>query len=185
MSGTPDPDRSEDPAPGAGNPVLGRYAHRVADADEVRTVWLLAMPTALFLRAREHHDDLIREFALMAIRQADGTGGATTPPQLADLVEILGHEYGGSASRDHPERDAAIERGDATVDVRYDMPVSMRADLVRLSELMDAADEFCRQEKLLTLPRDATVAAFGRWYTGEFLRQLDGLPPTPWTGPLE
>jgi hypothetical protein len=29
------------------------------------------------------------------------------------------------------------------------------------------------------------MVAFGHWYNSEFMRQIDGLPPTPWNGPLE
>jgi hypothetical protein len=61
----------------------------------------------------------------------------------------------------------------------------MAADLEMLTQLMDDADDFCRMEKLLTLPRDPSMVAFGHWYNTEFLRQIDGLPPTPWNGPLE
>ncbi|HWF41192.1 MAG TPA: hypothetical protein VN683_03805, partial [Acidothermaceae bacterium] len=83
------------------------------------------------------------------------------------------------------ERDAAIERGDATVDLTYQVPASLGDDLKMLTQLMDDADEFCRMETLLTLPRDPSMVAFGHWYNNEFLRQMDGLPPTPWNAQLE
>jgi hypothetical protein len=43
-----------------------------AGAAELHTVRLLNLPISLFLRAREHHDDLIRELTLMAIRRHSG-----------------------------------------------------------------------------------------------------------------
>ncbi|HEY3925729.1 MAG TPA: hypothetical protein VGL75_14295 [Acidothermaceae bacterium] len=174
-----------------GGPILGRYTHQSdqteqSDQTDLRTVRLLGLPIALFLRAREHHDELIREFTLMAIR-SNGTAanGIAPPPRLRELVDILGRRFGASTSRADMERDAAIERGDATVDLTYQVPASMGADLNMLTQLMDDADDFCRMETLLTLPRDPTVVAFGHWYNNEFLRQIDGLPPTPWNGPLE
>jgi hypothetical protein len=144
------------------------------------------MPIALFLRAREHHDELIREFTLMAIRSSAGPDGSgpALPPRLRELVDILGRRFGASTSRADMERDAAIERGDATVDLTYHVPASLADDLKMLTQLMDDADDFCRNETLLTLPRDASMVAFGHWYNNEFLRQIDGLPPTPWNGPL-
>ncbi|HEY5455659.1 MAG TPA: hypothetical protein VIJ96_09325 [Acidothermaceae bacterium] len=173
-----------------GGPILGRYTHH-SDPTDLRTVRLIGLPVALFLRAREHHDELIREFTLMAIR-SNGTDsnrtdafGVALPPRLRELVDILGRRFGASTSRADMERDAAIERGDATVDLTYHVPASLRDDLKMLTQLMDDADDFCRMEALLTLPRDANMVAFGHWYNNEFLRQIDGLPPTPWKGPLE
>ena len=170
----------------AGGPILGRYTHLSdeshSDDADLRTVRLLRMPIALFLRAREHHDELIREFTLMAIRS---NTHPALPPRLRELVDILGRRFGATASRADMERDAAIERGDATVDLTYHVPASLAVDLQMLTQLMDDADDFCRMEQLLTLPRDRSMVAFGHWYNNEFLRQLDGLPPTPWNGPLE
>lgn len=167
----------------AGGPILGRYTHHSDESDEtdLRTVRLLQLPIALFLRAREHHDELIREFTLMAIR----SNGTALPPRLRELVDILGRRFGASTSRADMERDAAIERGDATVDLTYHVPASFADDLKMLTQLMDDADDFCRMETLLTLPRDPSMVAFGHWYNGEFLRQIDGLQATPWNGPLE
>ena len=174
-----------------GGPILGRYTHESdqteqSDQTDLRTVRLVGLPIALFLRAREHHDELIREFTLMAIR-SDGmaANGTALPPRLRELVDILGRRFGASTSRADMERDAAIERGDATVDLIYHVPASLGDDLKMLTLLMDDADEFCRMGTLLTLPRDANMVAFGHWYNNEFLRQIDGLPPTPWNGPLE
>jgi hypothetical protein len=188
-------DRSPMTSSASGGPILGRYTQHADDAhpdeSDLRTIRLLGMPIALFLRAREHHDELIREFTLMAIRTNAQRGapaqeqGPALPPRLRELVDILGLRFGASTSRADMERDAAIERGDATVDLTYHVPASMTADLQMLTQLMDDADDFCRMEKLLTLPRDPNMVAFGHWYNNEFLRQIDGLPPTPWNGPLE
>jgi hypothetical protein len=167
----------------AGGPVLGRYARDTTDDGDIRTVRLLAMPVALLMRAREHHDELIREFTLMAIRGS--SSGAVLPPRLRELVDILGRRFGASTSRADMERDAALERGDVTVDLTYHVPASFADDITMLGQLMDDADTFCRMEKLLTLPRDATMVSFGHWYTMEFIRQIAGLPPTPWNGPPE
>ncbi len=173
---------------GGGGPILGRYTHHSdhPNATDLRTVRLLQLPVALFLRAREHHDELIREFTLMAIRSnAHRSAGPALPPRLRELVDILGRRFGASTSRADMERDAAIERGDDTVDLTYHVPASLAIDLQMLTQLMDDADDFCRMQHLLTLPRDRSMVAFGHWYNSEFTRQIDGLPPTPWIGPLE
>jgi hypothetical protein len=179
----------------AGGPVLGRYTPKPADAGRMCTVRLLQLPVGLFLRAREHHDDLVREFTLMAIgetedaaRQATHAAGnnprPALSPRLRELVDILGRRLGATASRADAERDAAVARGDATVDLSYEVSTSIAADLVTLTDLMDDADEFCRTERLLTLPRDPAMVRFGHWYNNEFLRQFAGHAPTAWTGVL-
>lgn len=163
---------------------LGRYAYHSASDGERRTVQLLGLPIGLFLRAREHHDDLMREFALLAIQENE-QGREPLPPRLHELVDVLGRRFGASASRRDAVRDAAIERHEPTVDLAYQVPPSAAADIALLDELMDSADEFCRNEQLLTLPRDSSMVAFARWYNGEFLRQLAGEPPRRWDGPLD
>jgi hypothetical protein len=179
----------------AGGPVLGRYTPKPGDASRMCTVRLLHLPIGLFLRAREHHDDLVREFTLMAIGEtedaarreahsASDNSRPALPPRLRELVDILGRRLGATASRADAERDAAIARGDATVDLSYEVSTSIASDLVTLTDLLDDADEFCRTERLLTLPRDPDMVRFGHWYNNEFLRQFDGHEPTAWTGVL-
>lgn len=166
---------------------LGRYAHseaRPGAAVQLHTVRLLNMPIALFLRTREHHDDLIREFTLMAI-QRENSEAPRMSERLSELVETLGRRFGASTSRADAVRDAAIERGDASVDLTYEVPSSIAADFIMLTEMIDAADEFCRTEQLLTLPRSPEMVAFAHWYNDQFLNQINGLPPTAWDGPLE
>jgi hypothetical protein len=49
---------------------------------------------------------------------------------------------------------------------------------------MAEADEFCRTEHMLTLPRTERLERFAHWYLEEFRQQIKGQPPQPWTGPL-
>jgi hypothetical protein len=157
----------------------------------VRDVHLIGLPVVLFLRTREHHDELVREFTLMAIRESvteptepGATPRTVLPARLRELIDILGRRFEASTSRADIDFQAAVERGDTTVDLTYQVRADLAAELVTTTALMDDADEFCRQERLLTLPRDAGMVAFTTWYNREFLRQLDGLAPTPWDGPL-
>jgi hypothetical protein len=154
----------------------------------VRDVHIIGLPVVLFLRTREHHDELVREFTLMAIRESAAEPGVaprtSLPSRLRELIDILGRRFEASTSRADIDFQAAVERGDTTVDLTYQVRADLAAELVTTTALMDDADEFCRQERLLTLPRDAGMVAFTTWYNREFLRQLDGLPPTPWDGPL-
>jgi hypothetical protein len=172
----------------AGDPesVASRREASASDGNsrDLHEVRLLATPLALFVRTRQHHDELLRELTLMSLAHDDQATTHPLPGRLAALVETLGRWYEASASRPDAVRDAAIERGDATVDLTYQVPRSIVADLTTLQNLLEAADEFCRSGELLTLPRDTTMTTFDRWYCEEFVRQLDGRPPRPWTGPL-
>jgi hypothetical protein len=56
--------------------------------------------------------------------------------------------------------------------------------MARLRELLEAADDFCREQRLLTLEPTAQQRELRTWYLGEFTRQADGQQPVPWTGSL-
>ena len=163
--------------------VLGRYA--ADDTSEALVeVRLLNFPLPLFLQARERHDGLVREFALLAIHPPQSRPGHEVPARLISLIETLGREYGGAADRADAVRDAAVERGDLSVDLTYHLPPSAATGLEHLHQLTDDADELCREEHLLTLPASALEQRFRHWYLEQFTAQLKGDPPTPWDGPL-
>jgi hypothetical protein len=183
----PDPEPAPAPTP-AGEDVraiLGRYgAAATAGQDEFVTVRLLRFPLQLFVAARMQHDELMRELTLMAL--APSTSDERPLPQrLGELVDVLGRRYRGAAERADTVRDAAAARGELVMDLTYRIPRSARANLLALDELMEEADEFCRSEDLLTLALRPWEREFRRWFTGEFVRQIDGAPPTPWAGPLD
>lgn len=163
-------------------PAIGRFSHNGAMA-ELRTVRLVRLPVSLFLRAREHHDDLLRELALIRIRQVESNDPPPLPAGLEALVGVAGRRYGRGI---HPdvERDQALANGGPTVDLTYEVPPETADEIAVIDEFLDAADEFCRTEQLLTLPRESAVVEFSHWYCREFRRQCDGLPPTPWHGPV-
>lgn len=148
-----------------------------------RTVRLLGLPVALFLRAREHHDDLLRELTLIRIRHAESNDAPALPSGLAALVAVSGRRYG-AGLRPIDREDVAIE-GDGTADLTYQVRPEMVDEIEMIDEFLDAADEFCRTEQLLTLPREPDVVELGHWFCREFRRQINGLPPTPWQGPVD
>jgi hypothetical protein len=107
------------------------------------------------------------------------------PTRLIELTQILGVQYGGAAARPDEEVDAALARGDETIDLTYVVPAHVVDGANTLSALMAEADEFCRTEQLLTLARSSVLFDFAEWYIGEFRRQVAGEQPQPWTGPLD
>ena len=163
---------------------LGRYADAGGDGTRLVEVRLVNFPLAVYVRAYEHHQELMREFALLALAPPIPRPGHDVPARLLELIEVLGRRYAASADDTDAVRDAAIARGETAIDLTYTVPESARDACLRLGELMDAADEFCRDENLLTLASEPDEVAFRRWYLDEFVRQIDGAEPTPWRGPL-
>lgn len=160
--------------------VLGRYGGGDGQADELVHVRLVNFPLQLFASAREHHDELLREFALLALRPPTSTPDREVPTRLLDLIDVLGRQYAGAGDRTDADRDAAVERGETSMDLSYDVPRSIGAGMLRLHELMEQADEFCRTEQLLTLEASPDERRFRSWFLTEFVRQADGHEPTAW-----
>ena len=140
------------------------------------TVRILGMPLATMQRSAEHSDELLREFAL--IRE---DGSDHVPSRLLDLIEELRTRFGGFSEGPRQAMYDAIERGEATIDLQYDVPAEAGAAARRLGDLLDEADEFCRSGELLTMVTPPEDQAFRHWYLAEFERQIAGEPPRPWS----
>src|ERR1700710_167001 len=131
---------------------LGRYDDRTGTENErIFEVRLLDAPVQVLIAARRHHDEVMHEFSLLAVNAA--LPAQTTPSRLTELVETLGQRYGAVARRPDAEVDAAARRGAETVDLTYQVKAHVVGAADRLEALMAEADEFCRREQLLTLPR--------------------------------
>ena len=79
------------------------------------------------------------------------------------------------------ELHAAAEEGRASIDLVYHVPVEVGSAAKELGQLLDEADDYCRQGDLLTLVAPTQAAAFRRWFLGEFVRQTSGSEPRPWS----
>jgi hypothetical protein len=146
-------------------------------------VRLLDFPLDVYERAREHNEELRREFALLALRCDEESGRHELPRRLTLLIEQLSADYAEVTSDANAQRDAAIERGQTRIDLRYTVPVSAARAVRTLDALLDEADEFCRAgEHLLTLATPPEAVRFRRWYLDEFVGQLEtGRAPIPWS----
>ncbi len=96
-------------------------------------------------------------------RELAATGATVVAPAGADLA--------------WPHRPIA---GGDTVDLGVRMPRAAAATLQRFLELLDLADDFCREERLLSLARTEEQRTFQRWFLGEYIRQARGEQRTPW-----
>jgi hypothetical protein len=161
---------------------LGRYDDDDGRED-LHDVHLLHLPVRVLVASRERHDELMREFALLAL--GGPSGRPEIPIRLLELIDILGVRYGNAAARPDELVDEAIARGDDTIDLSYTVPAHVLEAADRLDALMAEADAFCRAEQLLTLARSEVMVRFATWYLDEFRRQVAGKPPQPWDGPLD
>lgn len=146
-----------------------------ADLVEVR---LLEVSLADFARSSAHHDELFREFAL--VLGCEPGPRHELPSRLLAVVAELNERFGGFTAAPQGELQAALERGDDTIDLTFHVPVQARDAAVRLAELLAAADEYCREGELLTVAPPQDAVRFRDWYLQEFVAQIDGAPPTPW-----
>jgi hypothetical protein len=156
----------------------------VSSGDDLITVELLNFPAQVFAAARQHYDELMREFALLALSQSQERVRHTVPIELIALIETLGVRYVGMGDFIDTRRDEAIARGDLAIDVTYEVPASIGTAMGELDALLIQADAFCREGQMLTLASSAVERRFREWFLREFVRQAAGQPPTSWPGPM-
>ncbi len=147
------------------------------------TVRLLRYPVELGMSTVEHVEDWVREFKLMSLGREDGTASHDVPLRLQAMVDMLTRRYGSELSEPDRVRAAAAARGDATVDLVYTAHDGAEGEAVvqGWQAMLAEVDEYCRAEDLLTLQRTPEQVRLQDWVCGEFLRQLRGGPPQPWT----
>ena len=159
---------------------LGRYAP-ADDGGDLKSVRLVGLPLRLLLAAREHHDGVLREFRLLAL--AEEQRDKPVPTRLVELTEILGRQYAAARARPDQEIDRALDRGEETIDLDYEVPAAAAPGAAGLEALMAEADAFCADEQLMSLERPPVLQQFAHWYLEQFVAQIAGEPPTPWDGP--
>jgi hypothetical protein len=160
--------------------ILGRYAPE--DQGEHITVHLLNFPLQVYAKAREHHDELLREFALLALSPPKDRPGHHVPQQFLDLVNTLGVRYAGIGGSTDAIRDESIARGDHAMDLTYEVPRSVGPAMQEFRSLLEQADEYCRDGQMLTMALAPLERDFLWWFIDEFSNQANDLPPTPWPG---
>jgi hypothetical protein len=144
-----------------------------------RCVRLLGVPVDAYRAADEHTEALLRELTLIEL------GGGKTPDAVPSRLLVLVRELRTrSAGVDEVVRgqvDAAADAGEAAVDVSVELPDEAAEASLRLRELLEEADHYCRRGELLTLESPAWLLAFRRWYFGEIVAQLrHGAESTPY-----
>jgi hypothetical protein len=150
------------------------------------TVQIVGLPVALHARAAEHGEELQREFALIAYGQERPDNGREMPRRLLSLISTLQGSYGGFTTQQEDLLDRAIRSGQSTIDLTFQVPAGAAEAATALGALLDEADAYCREGKhLLTLATPSDLVAYRRWYLREFVDQIGGAAPTPWSSGLD
>jgi hypothetical protein len=143
-------------------------------------VQLLGLPLEIHRLASEHNDELLREFALLAAQQAN-PNEHDVPARLLLLGEELQAKYGSFTQGATSDLEAALDRGDTSIDLVFAVPGDVAGAVDELNRILDEADDLCRRGgPLLTLAAPAEVVAYRRWFLEEFIRQVKGEPPMAW-----
>lgn len=137
---------------------------------EIRNV-----PIKAHVALQRHYRELRREVRLLALAHEDHYPLAK---DLSDLFGSMEQPLLDDMGRDQIE--AALKSGSTTTDLHVVIDRSLAQSLDRFIDLLDLADAFCREERLLSLARTAEQHRFQTWFLGEFVRQSNGKAPTPW-----
>lgn len=152
------------------------------DAPEERehvTIRLIGFPLQLSHQLREHFEELVREFAILAVGLSEPDHDPV-PRRLLDIIARLTGRYGSITEAVAAGREDAIARGERSLDLHYRLPRSAQVEVAELAQCLADVDDYCRRGALLTLATPPEGIVFRSWYLGEITRQIDGAEPVPW-----
>lgn len=123
----------------------------------------------------QHYRELSREVRLLTIAHG------SEYPVAERLSEVLGSlERILRGGIDIGEAQAVVATGQDALDLSFRLGPDDVAAMPRFLEILDFADDFCHQEKLLSLARSPEQREFQTWFFTEFDRQARGEQPRPW-----
>ncbi|MDQ4051992.1 MAG: ATP-binding protein [Actinomycetota bacterium] len=148
-----------------------------ADAGDSARLDIRKVPVEAYTAFQRHYRELRREVRLLALAHEEEYPLAKSLSDLfGSLEKPLRHDLGADRI------DAALESGDSHVDLDVVLRRPDAIKVARLIEMLDLADAFCREERLLSLARSPEQVTFQRWFLGEVVRQSQGEEPIAWAG---
>ena len=164
---------------------------------EAVPVVLSHMPATLWLAAREHHDALLRELALL--RASSGTGDRTAAPGLdADVAAVDDARSrldtavdaaldearrSGTASVPLPQyHPGALPSVPDTMELRLHVRRSEGDAFAQLQDTLDEGERLAQADRLLVRPALPEIVAVRDWACEQVIAQLAGSPAAPWPG---
>jgi hypothetical protein len=146
---------------------------------QLHRIVVQGLPVPVHARAAEHQAELQREFQLILIGSQEHD--VDVPKRLFDLIEIVNAQFEAFSTAQNQRLDEAVERGEDTIDLEYQLPEAVKPACISLNRMLDECDDYCRRgESLLTLATPPKALAYRRWFLGEFVAQVDGAAPLPW-----
>lgn len=130
------------------------------------------MPAALFISSQNHQHDLLRELALLDLGSRWSLAEREVPERVATVLSEILVDYAGVRTATRQQALDALARDEDTVTLHVPVQPGIVQALHRWLELVEAADRFCAQGMLLTLPAPDEVAALRRWYVQAVERRL-------------
>ncbi|MCU1676788.1 MAG: hypothetical protein JWM93_1546 [Frankiales bacterium] len=141
-------------------------------------VQILGFPLDIQQVSNAWHDELLREFALVALSHDDG---AEVSRHLLELVERTRSNYSEFTTDVESSQMEMHSAGAARGDFLYRVPATIADACAELDVALDRSEEFCASGNLLTMQPPAVVSAFRRWLLREFVGQIRrGAQPTSW-----
>jgi PAS domain S-box-containing protein len=165
-----------------------------ATADDV-DITLIGLPPTLWLAAREHHDALLRELALVqaslpdqherSVLADDLAAADTARSRIGDAVvaAVERARRKGTASLPLPEH----HPGDLpAVPATLDLDLRVRRDEVhlyaRLQDVLDTGERLAQADELLARPGLPEIVAVRDWACEQIIAQTAGSPRARWVG---
>ena len=134
------------------------------------------LPLRAFQDFQVHYRELRREVRLLALAHEQDYPLASSLSHVFDSLDRVIRE---GISADQLER--TLASGHDSTDLSMQIPLSTVQNVDRFLELLDLADAFCREERLLSLARSPEQRDFQQWFLGEMVRQHRGEKPHHWT----
>jgi anti-sigma regulatory factor (Ser/Thr protein kinase) len=157
--------------------VLDERLAGVEQPEELIPVRLVGMPVALFAEFRAWYAEIRRELRILALAHGNEY------PVAGQMTELtLRVEQDRRLARGVERLDAAIRAGEERVDLDYQVALTAPATMREMSDVLEQADRFCRENRLLTMGATEQLKQLWSWYGHEFQRQADGEDPIPWAG---
>lgn len=165
-----------------------------AEPAEGTTVRLLGLPPTLWLAAREHHEALLRELALVAASLPDDesrvlsdnlVAADTARSRISNAVVAAIEVARRIGSASVPLPDAHPGELPAVPPI-VDLEIRVRREegplFARLQDVLDYGERLAEAEELLVRPGLPEIVAVRDWACEQVIAQLAGAPPAHWVG---
>jgi anti-sigma regulatory factor (Ser/Thr protein kinase) len=152
-----------------------------ADGLEKVEVRLLGVPPWLVRHYRKRWLELVREMHLVALAEPSPQQ-RTAQRFCAAAHAVHGDLY--VIEKSTLDRTPAVSDDGAAVDAVFEVRRSRRDAFVRVREMAREMEKSWTGTELLFVHPGQQAVQLREWWLGEFIGQIDGAEPTPWTGEM-